>query len=324
MAKAKQTRKASKAVAKASSRMGRLMSPVDITSGSMLGELDKRIKAGPFTLVLVYADWCGHCQRFKPMMSQLESMPDRSVQTARVRDDMFQNSSLSGTQIDGYPSLLLVKPSGEVTKFQDSQGEVKNTIPDYTNMNNMKAIVKNVGTPEGEAALNASTLPINPEEILTPAPSPMASPIPSTKGVSVSASTKNMKNVDLPVNTTATPVRVSQSKETTGTLPNTILADRLSAQTVQSLNTQMVNSKNALLKQATKPAQAGGSLFGHLAAAAGDVAPAAALLLGASTLAARGRRGKGSRSGRTRRTRRAQRKVRGGRRGCGCGVTRRG
>ena len=70
------------------------MPPVDITSPSQVSELNKRISIGPITLVLVYADWCGHCQRFKPMMEQLENMSGRTVQTARIRDDMVPQSSL--------------------------------------------------------------------------------------------------------------------------------------------------------------------------------------------------------------------------------------
>jgi len=133
--------------------MGRLLPPVDVTNESMLSELDKRISIGPVTLVFVYADWCGHCQRFKPEMDKLEALPGRSIQIARVRDDMLPKSSLNNTKIAGYPSLLLIKKSGEATTFQDEKGEVSNVVPDHGDMNKMTTLVRNAGKEEGVSML---------------------------------------------------------------------------------------------------------------------------------------------------------------------------
>ena len=133
--------------------MGSIMPPVNVTEESMLGELDKRIRAGPITLVLVYADWCGHCKSFKPTMDKLENLPGRSVQTARVRDDIYSKSSISKNAIDGYPTLMLVKPDGNAVSFSQN-GKVSNSIPDYNNTQAMTAIVKNAGTNNGIRAIN--------------------------------------------------------------------------------------------------------------------------------------------------------------------------
>jgi thiol-disulfide isomerase/thioredoxin len=138
--------------------MGRLMAPIDVREDSQLSELSKRISAGPMTLVLVYADWCGHCQRFKPMMEKLESYPQRSIQTARIRDDMFPKSSLASAKIEGYPTLMLVNQSGEVTAFKNNAGEVTNAIPDHTNEDKMISIVKNGGTAAGMNAMEESSV----------------------------------------------------------------------------------------------------------------------------------------------------------------------
>lgn len=152
--KAKTKRTRTKKVAR--SAMGSLMSPVDITSPSLLGALDKRVKAGPLTLVLVYADWCGHCNRFKPMMKELENLSNRSIQMARVRDDMYPKSSLAAkNKVEGYPSLLLVDSAGNAMKFKQSSGEVNSNVPDHTNMNKMTALVRTAGTPEGINLLNS-------------------------------------------------------------------------------------------------------------------------------------------------------------------------
>jgi len=210
--------------------MGRLLPPVDINNSKSLSELDKRISIGPITLVFVYADWCGHCQRFKPNMDALENLSGRSIQTARIRDDMLPQSSLKNTKINGYPSLLLIDKNGQPTTFKDKNGEVSNTIPEYNDMNKMMTIVKNAGTPKGVSLLN------------------------------------DVENV----------------KE-----PN-IVTDRLSNETVNNLNTMLVNTNSKTLKNSTTPivggGMHGGGLWGHLLAASQKLAPAAALFLATSVL----------------------------------------
>ncbi len=266
------TKKKSKS-ASPRSVMGRLLPPVDITSTSQLNELDKRIKMGPITLVLVYADWCGHCQHFKPMMEKLENLPGRTVQTARVREDVFPSSSLSSSKIEGYPSLMLVKKNGDVQSFKNKSGEVTNAIPDHTDMNNMSLIVKNAGKNEAVNALEASQN----MSVATP-----------------SANTKNAVNKPMSVD------------EVDISTPENIVADRLSEETVETLNNNLVNASNANVQQTTKPAVGGGgSLYSQLMLAAKKVAPAAALFLAADALRKK-RRGtkKVKKSKKSRRTRR--------------------
>lgn len=259
----KQTKKATKQ-GKSRSVMGRLMPPVDVRGESQLAELEKRIKAGPLTLVLVYADWCGHCTEFKPKMDELERCPGRTIQTARVRDDMFPKSSLNSTAIEGYPTLMLVKKNGQATAFKKSSGEVTNAIPDHTDVTKMKLIVRNAGTPEGQALLNQGGPRTN-EEIM------------------------NMK----PLSTYQVTERNVVAGESSTNQPRNILADRLDPGVVNNQNSVLANSKQATLKGAVAPAiggrQAGGSLFSQLTMAAQQLAPAAALFL-ASTASTKHRR----------------------------------
>lgn len=226
------TKKAKKTNSPARSVMGQLLPPIDIRDASSLNELDKRVSIGPVTLVLVYADWCGHCQHFKPQMSELENMSGRSVQVARIRDDVFPKSNLSKNKISGYPSLMLVKQNGEAVSFKEPTGEVTNAIPDYKNMSNMSSIVRNAGTPKG----------------LT-----MISPSSSTED------------------------------------PRNIVSDRLPSNQINNLNTVLMkNTKENLVRATKEPlvggGQRGGGLWNSLWMASNKLAPAAALLLGASVL----------------------------------------
>jgi thiol-disulfide isomerase/thioredoxin len=231
------------------SAMGRLLPPVDIQNENQIDELEKRIQVGPITLVLVYADWCGHCQRFKPIMEKLENMPGRTVQTARIRDDMFPKSSISSAKIDGYPTLMLVKKSGEVATFKDEDGQTTNAIPDHTDVNKMSILVRNAGKEEGLSLLEA------PEE---------------RSGLQIQSNAAVDPSQEVPK------------------IPKNILADRMAPESVERLNRNLVNASSSLLKEATAPVagnkQTGGGLYSQLSIAAQAVAPATTLFLGAEAM----------------------------------------
>lgn len=240
--------------------MGRLMPPVDVRSEDQLGELSKRISEGPLTLVLIYADWCGHCTSFKPMMGKLETCPGRSVQTARIREDMFPKSSLSSAKIEGYPTLLLVDKEGNASNFKTDSGEVTNAVPDHTNMTKMQTLVRNAGTPQGLALLKKDGVA---NSVISMSP-------PGTGNVS----------------------NVVPNQQLVAT-PKNILADRLSAKNVANQNISLMNSASASLREATAPVNAnapmagnpamrGGGLWSSLIMASQQMAPAAALFLGAA------------------------------------------
>jgi len=86
--------------------------------------------------------------------------------------------------------------------------------------------------------------------------------------------------------------------------PN-IVNDRLSAEEVRSLNSQLVNTSSNKLKEATEQVGGGfGGLFGHLMAASKGLAPAAVLFLGATMVNKKKRGGSRSLRKKTRRHRR--------------------
>jgi thiol-disulfide isomerase/thioredoxin len=235
--------------------MGRLLPPIDIQDENQVDELSKRISLGPLTLVLVYADWCGHCQRFKPLMEKLENMPGRTVQTARIRDDVFPKSQISSAKIDGYPTLMLVKKNGEVATFKDENGEATNAIPDHTDINKMSIIVRNAGKEEGLSLLEND---------------------------------HNLNNTFERTGLQKQSNQAADPSQEVPKIPKNILADRMTPESVSRLNKNLVNASSSLLKEATAPVtgtkQAGGSLYSQLALAAQDVAPAAALFLGAEAI----------------------------------------
>jgi thiol-disulfide isomerase/thioredoxin len=120
--------------------------PIDVNSDAQIPQLTSMLRRGPMTFVLVYADWCGHCQRYKPMWKQLTGTPGRIANMAAVRDDMFKKiPAIKDAKIAGYPSVIKVSPDGRIERFKVN-GEETNAM-DSAKMRNMAAMKKEITTP---------------------------------------------------------------------------------------------------------------------------------------------------------------------------------
>lgn len=136
---------------------GRLSAPVDVDSINKIPKFESLI--GP-VLVFVYADWCGHCQRYKPLWKELENDPNRSLNMAAVRDDMVSNTSLTqrAAPISSYPTVMLIGENGKAVNFKGPNAPDSQNVPDHTNMETMRAIVRNAGTPNGTQILSENSI----------------------------------------------------------------------------------------------------------------------------------------------------------------------
>jgi thiol-disulfide isomerase/thioredoxin len=111
---------------------------VDIRSIADIPKLDNMFRSGATTFVLIYADWCGHCHRYLPTWGSLETTPGRTANMARVHYDMQENiPALKKANIEGYPSVVKVLPSGKLEEFK--MGEEKtNALPEMRDEEVMK------------------------------------------------------------------------------------------------------------------------------------------------------------------------------------------
>lgn len=101
---------------------------VDVRASKDVKELEKGLKIGPITIVLIYADWCGHCTRFKEdVWSKLTSKP-RNVNLASIHHDQLEKTSLRNANIKGYPSVLVVGKDGKPAVFNGDE-EPTNAMP---------------------------------------------------------------------------------------------------------------------------------------------------------------------------------------------------
>ena len=123
MAKSKKSRSRSKSKGSISKRL-------DVRSSKDVPILESLIKKGPMIIVLVHADWCGHCQTFKDKVwNKVPNSSSNTINTASIHHDMLDKTSLSGAKLEGYPSLLLVGKDGKPAEYKNTNGESTNAMP---------------------------------------------------------------------------------------------------------------------------------------------------------------------------------------------------
>jgi thiol-disulfide isomerase/thioredoxin len=123
-------------------KQGRFVSstPVTVEDDSKITHVEALIHQGPITFVLVYADWCGHCKKYKPSWKDLEKTPGRTANIVSVRDDMLPKiPTIANAKIQGYPSVIKVTPTGQIEEYKvQGTEEVTNAMPNMRDMAEMK------------------------------------------------------------------------------------------------------------------------------------------------------------------------------------------
>jgi thiol:disulfide interchange protein len=80
-------------------------------------------------IILVHADWCGHCQTFKEKV--WKNVPNSSTNTfnmASIHHDMLEKTSLANAKIEGYPTLMMSGTDGKLADIKNERGEMTNAI----------------------------------------------------------------------------------------------------------------------------------------------------------------------------------------------------
>lgn len=123
--------------------------PVDVRKDSQVSDVTALINNGSVTLVLVYADWCGHCHKYLPTWKNLANTPGRTANMVSVHHDMKDKiPAIANAKIDGYPSVLKVEPSGKIEEYKvPGTPETTNALPQMRDEKFMKSLL--VGGPAG-------------------------------------------------------------------------------------------------------------------------------------------------------------------------------
>ena len=78
--------------------------------------LNKQIGGGNPGMILIWADWCGHCQRFKPTFNQLriqlgKEFPCVSIEDSELKQD---ENLISALNFQGYPTIKFFDQNGKI------------------------------------------------------------------------------------------------------------------------------------------------------------------------------------------------------------------
>jgi thiol-disulfide isomerase/thioredoxin len=85
------------------------------------------------TYVLMFADWCGHCQTYKPFWQKLAKLANKMANMAAVQDTQQENvPTLKEAALNGYPTVLKIS-KGKVTETLSStamrdEGEMRKRV----------------------------------------------------------------------------------------------------------------------------------------------------------------------------------------------------
>ena len=275
---------------KRSTKIGAL----DVRSQNEVSDLEKMISIGPLTLVLVYADWCGHCHNFKEKMwNEVNTIPNKSVNTASVHYDMLDKTSLANSKIEGYPSLLLVGTDKKPADFVEEDGTKTNAMPPPANVSELKSIVQTpLPTPVRNANSVAQTIVnrgnMGPEEEVVEAVSVKPNSVETVTEVA-EETPMNVVSNNKNRNTVSVSNVISNNKNRI-MKPSVVNAPSFKPANVESLGvppdalTDLVESQRRQPSSATQTGGGarGGGLYAALLEVTREAAPAAFLLAAAS------------------------------------------
>ena len=138
------------------STVGKITPPLDVRSEDSISSLMKLVKKGPITIILVYADWCGHCHTYKPKFDEAAKNRKSPFQVASINETMINSvneriksmNKSANINVSGYPSVVSLNNKGEFVKdlSQDAAIKMLNTpMPNAVQQNvSMKNVPMNV------------------------------------------------------------------------------------------------------------------------------------------------------------------------------------
>jgi thiol-disulfide isomerase/thioredoxin len=241
------------------------MKPLEVRSHKDLPDLMKRIMLGPITLILVKADWCGHCRELEPKYNSIMTNSHHTIQNGSIKDDMVQkfNEHLTRTfpkaspiSPEGYPSLILVGKNGE------QKGTVPNDVTLIEKATTMLGNSKSLNESRPVIKVNATNyVPESENESIV---EELEEIVPSTKSIK-SPESVNLKPVSI-VKTKMSGMVSPPAAETNSTVEADSIIPSLQSETSLALE------------------QKGGSLYGSLIKSAYKLAPPAVLLAAAAAM----------------------------------------
>jgi thiol-disulfide isomerase/thioredoxin len=98
-----------------------MFDPLDVRSKEDIAQAIKQIMKGPITILLVYADWCGHCHDLMPHWDAASNSPGRTVPSIKLNEKNTEsfnealqslNQKKSSVHVSAYPTVLVLDNKG--------------------------------------------------------------------------------------------------------------------------------------------------------------------------------------------------------------------
>ena len=134
------------------STVGKITPPLDVRSEDSISSLMKLVKKGPITIILVYADWCGHCHTYKPKFDEAAKNRKSPFQVASINDEMLNSvneriksmNKSANINVSGYPSVVSLNNKGEFVKDLSQDAAIKMLNTPMPNAVQQNVSMKNV------------------------------------------------------------------------------------------------------------------------------------------------------------------------------------
>ena len=223
------------------STVGKILPPLDVRKEKDLIPLMNRIKSGPITIILVYADWCSHCHSFKPKFDTAARKRTLPYPVAYVEDSMLSMANEKLKSLNGSPNTLSVQGYPTVVAVSNQGQMVKKSIPQETSIKMMNEVPPMNEVPMNEVPMN-EVPPMN--------ETPMNEVPPAMKSESVAVESVVVEPVAVE------PVAVESNKPSLENLPMANKNNTNSTKRSQrSLNQRSLNQRNQRSLKQTQQTQ---------------------------------------------------------------------
>jgi len=116
---------------------------VDIATEEDLPRLDELLKENVVLIALIHADWCGHCQTFKPLWEDYKNIPGRHVPMVSINEKILSKTPFKDAKLNGFPSTVVYSgKDGQFGSFKDENGEDTNSVPNARDKNVMMKLLQ--------------------------------------------------------------------------------------------------------------------------------------------------------------------------------------
>jgi thiol-disulfide isomerase/thioredoxin len=116
---------------------------MDIETEDDIKNLVETMKQFMVVLVFIHADWCGHCQTFKPTWEDYKNTSGRKIPMIKVNEKVLSKTPFANVKVEGFPSNAIYSPKdGSFAKFKGQNGDETHSIPNIRDKVTMTKLLK--------------------------------------------------------------------------------------------------------------------------------------------------------------------------------------